>query len=61
MMKRFLLFVGSDYYPEGGWNDFIGQFDEKDQSIQAAANLVCDWWQVVDCYSQQIVAKGHKR
>ena len=26
-MKRYLLFSGSDYYPAGGWDDFINSFN----------------------------------
>lgn len=25
--KRYLVFAGYDYYPEGGWGDFQGSFD----------------------------------
>ncbi len=27
MEKRFLLFAGDTYYPQGGWRDFIKSFD----------------------------------
>jgi len=30
-MKRFLLFAGSSYYPDGGWNDFQGSFNTKEE------------------------------
>lgn len=26
-ISRYLLFVGQDYYPRGGWGDFCGDFD----------------------------------
>jgi hypothetical protein len=26
-MKRFLVFAGDMYYPDGGWNDFRGAYD----------------------------------
>lgn len=35
-MKRFLLFYGNDYYPEGGANDILGSFD----LIQGAVDYV---------------------
>lgn len=55
-MKRFLLFAGREYYPQGGWNDLIGSYDtalEADAKLLAMireqdAFLVTDWYQVVD-------------
>jgi hypothetical protein len=45
-MKRFLLFAGDNYYPEGGWDDFINSFDTLEE---VELNLgVCDWFHVVD-------------
>jgi hypothetical protein len=50
-MKRFLLFVGSRCYPSGGWNDFQGGYDTKDEVIAAGIALVeeyadplIEWW-----------------
>jgi hypothetical protein len=34
-MKRYLLFMGDDYYPEGGMNDFVGDYDTVEDAIQA--------------------------
>ena len=30
-LKRFLVFMYSCYYPAGGWNDFQGSFDSKEE------------------------------
>lgn len=32
MTKRYLLFSGSDYYPEGGTGDFRGSFDTIEEA-----------------------------
>lgn len=32
-MKRYLLFRGETYYPNGGWEDFGGEFDSVDEAI----------------------------
>ena len=32
-MKRFLVFMYSEYYPAGGWNDFKGSFDSKEEIL----------------------------
>ena len=34
-MKRYLAFYGDDYYPIGGMGDFIGDYDTKEEAIQA--------------------------
>ena len=34
-MKRYLAFYGDCYYPSGGMGDFIGDFDTKEEAIQA--------------------------
>ncbi len=32
-MKRYLLFAGNDYYPNGGAKDFFGSFDLPEEAI----------------------------
>lgn len=34
-MKRYLAFFGSDYYPSGGMNDFINDFDTIEECKKA--------------------------
>lgn len=44
-MKRFLLFAGPSYYPEGGWNDFVGDFDTSlEAKIKANEFVSKDYW-----------------
>lgn len=55
-MKRYLLFVGDNYYPEGGWHDFRGAFDSIDAAVAYVLNLKHrDWWHVVDTHTIQIM------
>lgn len=35
MEKRFAMFTGRGYYPDGGWNDFKGVFATVDEAVQA--------------------------
>lgn len=35
-MKRFLVFAGSNYYPCGGWSDFVGAYDSLEEARAAA-------------------------
>jgi hypothetical protein len=46
VLKRFLAFGGDNYYPGGGWDDFIGDYDTIEQA--EAAGKHCDWHHVVD-------------
>lgn len=49
-MKRYLAFGGDQYYPGGGWDDFVGDFDSKAEALEAAknGNNKCGWWHVID-------------
>lgn len=60
-MKRYLLFAGSSYYPAGGWKDFRGSHDAVIDAIRDAATLFCDWWQVVDTQTGEIIEQGEKQ
>lgn len=47
-MKKYLLFAGSQCYPDGGWNDYIGTFDTiKDcfEKIIDDSKTFSDYWQ----------------
>lgn len=46
-MKRYLAFGGDQYYPGGGWDDFVGDFDSKGEAIEAAKKGN-GWWHVID-------------
>lgn len=39
-MKTFLLFFSQQYYPKGGMNDFIKDFDTLDEAIQHGKNMI---------------------
>lgn len=42
IMKRYVLFAGSIYYPSGGGNDFREDFDDE----QAARKALVDWLRI---------------
>lgn len=44
----YLLFAGDDYYPCGGFGDFIGEFHTVKDALKCAAKLGKDWYQIVD-------------
>lgn len=39
-MKRFLLFGYADYYPNGGWSDFLSSHDDAASARAALAATV---------------------
>ncbi len=48
-MKRYALFAGDQYYPSGGWDDFIGTYDSVEDALEAEAKRTRhDWYQIVD-------------
>jgi hypothetical protein len=58
MTKRYLLFYGRQYYPLGGWEDFITSFDEvSDALTYLGTHSNFDWFQVVDADTGKIVVK----
>jgi len=54
-MKRYLLFTGNDYYPEGGWGDFGGDFDTIEEIKHTEKYMVEDWYQIVDTETMLLV------
>lgn len=64
-MKRYLLFIGDVYYSNGGWDDYIGSYDNLEEAIQNSPKVkkskylfTRKWWHVVDIYSKRIVKEG---
>ena len=51
-MKKYILFLGDQYYPAGGWNDFSGSFDDLEAAKSYAEERREEnsflWWHVVD-------------
>ena len=33
-MKRYLVFIGNVYYPDGGFGDFAGDYDSEKAAIE---------------------------
>ena len=56
----FLVFTGEEYYPGGGWNDYIGAQPslETARTLVEAATGNDDWYQIVDSSTLQIVERG---
>lgn len=60
MLKRFLLFAGSNYYPAGGWQDFRGDFDTVEEAkdyLLYNPDTERNWWHVIDATTGAAVEK----
>lgn len=51
-MNRYLLFYGYQYYPDGGWNDFEGDYDTIEDAMDdielAKIEEDADWYHIID-------------
>ena len=58
-VKRFVAFAGDDYYPCGGWGDFIGSFDTMPEAKAAAdaQERAGKWSHVVDLFTGETVGR----
>jgi hypothetical protein len=45
--------MGDDYYPRGGWLDFIGDFDTVKEALTIKKTK--DWWHIVDSHIKAII------
>lgn len=56
-MKKFLVFTGSDYYPNGGMGDFRADFDTLDEALKFLVNdrETWDWKQIYNTETRKIV------
>lgn len=57
-MKRYLLFAGDHYYPSGGMDDFIKDFDTQNEAMVEAHIIAGDsfrWWHIWDSEMREIV------
>lgn len=57
-MKRYLVFAGSRYYPDGGWSDFKASFDTTDEAWKFAKEFCQEseyhWSHFVDTETSSI-------
>jgi hypothetical protein len=51
----FFLFAGEQYYPSGGMNDFIDQFDNIDDAIGVGRSGKYDWYNIASLQDGKLV------
>jgi hypothetical protein len=58
-MHRYFLFVFEDYYPSGGWNDFVCDYASIEEAFDAYLsehkNNGSDSYQIVDSQTGKVV------
>lgn len=54
-MERFLLFAWDQYYPRGGFNDLVGDYESEELAREQWASMKrrADWGQIVDINTGQ--------
>lgn len=48
--------MGDTYYPNGGWEDFIDDFDSIEEALARATKNGRDWFHIVDTETAKIIA-----
>lgn len=48
MIRRFLLFGGDLYYPEGGWDDLHGSYSSFEEARIAEKKENFGWAHIID-------------
>lgn len=56
--KRYALFGGDCYYPEGGFNDFRGAFDTVKAAVRQAKAKKMEWFHILDLETLSVVHNG---
>lgn len=58
-MNQFVLFAGDNYYPGGGWQDFVDSYDTVEEAVAAGKPDEDDWgkwYHVIDITTGERVA-----
>lgn len=54
-LQRYLMFGGSGFVPEGGWEDFVDSAASAETLRDKAVGDDLRWWQVIDSRSRAIL------
>jgi hypothetical protein len=58
-MKRYLLFAGPHYYPAGGVDDLIGDFNTMVHIVKEIRDIRADFWNVLDTQTGETYNNYH--
>ena len=59
MKKRYAVFAFEFYYPEGGWDDYLGNYETIDEAKASVKNEYKCKCQIIDLKSLKIIMIGH--
>jgi hypothetical protein len=69
-MKKYLLFVGDNYYPKGGMDDFAGIFDTVEDAMEkgeegtpykdGSGYSFNDWYHIVEHDTMNLILRGER-
>ena len=59
-MKRYLVFAYDQFYPSGGWNDFVGAFDTLEEAESKGRETLADneAYDIVDLEKLEMISGG---
>jgi hypothetical protein len=57
MLKRYLVFTYSAYYPGGGWTDFLGSYATALEALEAANKSKYENKEVIDSETLEDIYK----
>lgn len=60
-MRRFLVFMGAQFYARGGMHDFHDMFDSLEEAKSEVGRFRGDrdtWWTIYDTQTMRVVAKS---
>lgn len=62
-IRRYMLFTGCDYYPEGGISDFVASYNTLVEAKEDVENnqIKPDWAHIFDIVQGMIVSYGRDK
>ena len=55
-MKTYLVFKGYTYYPSGGMEDFVGDYETLEEAKKALGEIdEYEWGHIYDCINRKII------
>ena len=57
-VKLYAVFLGDNYYPAVGINDYMSSFDTVDEAKSFILKMVFDWFQIVDTRTFEVVEES---
>lgn len=55
MEVKYFVFAGSNHYPSGGWNDYIGVCSSLEDAYKMLARRSFDWAQIVNVIHREVI------